>query len=175
VGKEIEIAGVGFDGVAFEAFFLLTVAEKTIRNGVAGFGDGGVFKAIDGGVEIAFVHVVLADLQITFCAEGIPGWLVGSVLGGVVGGGVGLGLWRVFGRRRLGGQGQSRDQGESCECDYREEEMAARSRLHWSTEGKSRFLVSLPARSGAGGMTIADRHEHDQGCEPATFVGLSLV
>ena len=94
--EKIEIAGVGFDGFALQAFFLLALTEKTIRNGVAGLGERRIFKTIDGGVQIAFVHVVLADFQITFCAQGIPGWLIWSVLGGVVGAGVGLGFRRVF-------------------------------------------------------------------------------
>ena len=55
-GIKIEVAGVGLDGVALQSLFFLGFAEKAKGNRVAGFGQRGVLKAIDGGVDVAFVQ-----------------------------------------------------------------------------------------------------------------------
>ena len=89
-GEKLEIARVGFEGVALEALSLLSFAEEAEGDGVAGLGQGGVLEAVDGGVHVTFVQIVLAHFHVFFGAQGIPSGLVGSILRGVVGAGVGF-------------------------------------------------------------------------------------
>src|SRR6202023_3162975 len=72
------------ESLFLQAFFLLGFAQKTKRDGVAGFRCRSVLKAIDGRVEIAFFHIELANFEIFFRAQGIPHGLVGRVLRGGV-------------------------------------------------------------------------------------------
>src|SRR5260370_1238045 len=80
VRVEIQIAPIRLDGLFLQAFFLLGFGQEAKRDGIARFRRGGVLKTIDGGVQIALLHVVLADFEIFFRAQRIPCGLVGRVL-----------------------------------------------------------------------------------------------
>jgi len=81
VRVEIEITAVRFQGFAFIAFLFLSFTEVAIGNGEAGLRRGCVLETVDGGVQIAFLQIKLADLKIFFCAQRVPGWLIGRGIG----------------------------------------------------------------------------------------------
>src|SRR5579859_915375 len=104
VGKQLQVARIGLNGLFLQAFFFLRLAEVFERDGIAGLGGGGILKAIDGRVDVALPHVILADFDVFFRAQRVPSGLVGCVLCGAV---RFVLLVRLF-RRRIGRVGRLR-------------------------------------------------------------------
>src|SRR6267142_3093459 len=105
---KLQIAFVGFDGVAFHTLFFLRFGEVAERRGIARLCFNRVSETVNRGVKLSVLHVVLANFDVFFRAVRVP---LGLVFGGFrcrVGLLVGLCFWRIVGLSGLPERRRSR-------------------------------------------------------------------